>query len=853
MVLRKSYLLLLLLLAGVSMRAQMKDDRKQGEIIQEGMSYLKALEKARGNELQYADRLFELGIYCRNAGLYDQAMIAASVSLPMFAKEYKEASNETMANLKNIFSLKSEDIARNQRGVERYDNALKRVADGIALAAEMATYHKGFEEEVVSFYSGALKYYKMLKEKAGPEYIKTLTQSGTYYLNNGQTDKAQDAFLKAIDADDKRKVLSEDEKSDLKSKLACVYLKREQNKKAKAIVEKLKRADQAPSASVLCAFANMALVEKQDVAASQYVEQAFSDPRLSQLSQFSSLYSTPFLSDILSVFGYTASLFEQNNQLEEALNTYNNMKKLLSRNVGSYTPYYMEYERTYLWTIMGPWFEGMQTFAYKHHAKPGMKELLYENTQLKKKLFLVSSAQLPEDADIQKDKLVLLLRQKSDSLMNRAMLSIQDMESDYVLKITEDVKLADMSCELMRHISRKSKTNYKWSSEWQQTRASLRANEASVDFMTVKSPQDGSILYCAIVLKQDMPSPALVSLCSETVLKAIMSRPEKQRDAMLYQTIWKPLGTYLQQASTVYIAPEGLLNAVSFAALQEDGQYLSKTHALRYLLRTEEISELKKKDDLQMLENGKTPKMKDIFLFGDADFGLPAKLLNKDATRGQGFAYLPGSKLEINEISKCLTKGWNVHPFTGRNATEAAFKSICSRQTRPMVIHISTHGFYLPYSEESKGKGINQDGYSGYYDPMFRTGFALSGANAAWKPDSPLNKPNDGVLTAYEILGLHLEKAELVVLSACNTGVGDIHDGEGVYGLQRAFRFAGAKSMIVSLWEVPDKETAELMKNFYQLWQAGKTHQQAFMQAQRNMMNKYPDEPRKWAGFVMIE
>ena len=135
---------------------------------------------------------------------------------------------------------------------------------------------------------------------------------------------------------------------------------------------------------------------------------------------------------------------------------------------------------------------------------------------------------------------------------------------------------------------------------------------------------------------------------------------------------------------------------------------------------------------------------------------------------------------------------------------------------------------------------------------MMRSGLVLSGANHAWLESSAARDGiEDGILTAFEISQLDLSNVELVVLSACETGLGEIRGSEGVFGLQRAFKMAGVKKMIVSLWEVPDKESAELMTSFYSHWLSGKSIDEAFTQAQGNMRKKY--DPFYWAAFVLVE
>ena len=145
----------------------------------------------------------------------------------------------------------------------------------------------------------------------------------------------------------------------------------------------------------------------------------------------------------------------------------------------------------------------------------------------------------------------------------------------------------------------------------------------------------------------------------------------------------------------------------------------------------------------------------------------------------------------------------------------------------------------------------NENSYSLAVDPLIRSGLILAGGNYAWSGKTPIDGVEDGIATAYEISQLNLSNTELVVLSACETALGDVKGSEGVFGLQRAFKMAGVKKMIVSLWQVPDKETAELMTSFYNYWLKGRSIGEAFAQAQSDMRKKY--SPFYWAAFVLVE
>jgi len=136
--------------------------------------------------------------------------------------------------------------------------------------------------------------------------------------------------------------------------------------------------------------------------------------------------------------------------------------------------------------------------------------------------------------------------------------------------------------------------------------------------------------------------------------------------------------------------------------------------------------------------------------------------------------------------------------------------------------------------------------------PLMRTGLLFAGANNAWALSNPPAGAEDGILTAFELSDLDLSGTELVALSACETGLGDIRGAEGVFGLQRALFMSGVKNIIVSLWDVPDLETMELMDQFYSHLAKGISPEQAFLLSQDEMKSRYKEQPSLWAGFVFI-
>ena len=215
------------------------------------------------------------------------------------------------------------------------------------------------------------------------------------------------------------------------------------------------------------------------------------------------------------------------------------------------------------------------------------------------------------------------------------------------------------------------------------------------------------------------------------------------------------------------------------------------------------------------------------------------------------FAYLPGSNQEIQTIGEAFTEqDWELKSFSGEEALEENIKAL-SGASAPQVMHMATHAYFFPKPGKKVRAGESlASRLKAASNPLFRTGLVLTGANYSWITGQRIGGLNDGILTAYEISNLDLSATDLVVLSACETGLGDIQTGEGVFGLQRAFKLAGVDEMIISLWKVPDEQTQILITSFYQYYLNSGNAAEALHQAQLDMSEDY--RPFFWAGFILF-
>jgi CHAT domain-containing protein len=235
----------------------------------------------------------------------------------------------------------------------------------------------------------------------------------------------------------------------------------------------------------------------------------------------------------------------------------------------------------------------------------------------------------------------------------------------------------------------------------------------------------------------------------------------------------------------------------------------------------------------------------------DTTYSILAKDTTQRFMSGSTITELPGTNVEVASIESVMKPlKYDVRKYITTEATEERLKAVSS----PTILHIATHGFFLNDLEEN-GDGETR-GFTGITDrklkenPLLRSGLLLAGSG---KTIAGQRNPDveDGILTAYEAMNLDLNTTELVVMSACETGLGEIKSGEGVYGLQRAFRSAGAQSVLMSLWKVDDGATQELMSNFYKQWLTSGNKQISFRDAQLKIRQRF-NHPYYWGAFVMV-
>ncbi|MFT3680021.1 MAG: CHAT domain-containing protein [Ferruginibacter sp.] len=497
--------------------------------------------------------------------------------------------------------------------------------------------------------------------------------------------------------------------------------------------------------------------------------------------------------------------------------------------------------------------------------------VLYDHVLLKKGLILSSLLQVRQSVYNSADT-ALLNKYETWLEMKKQLAVLYSGLSTNTEKITN---LEEETNTVEKWLAKQSVTFRKTQQapRWQQVKKQIDEKDAAIEFVSFRyyngKEWTDSVMYGALVIRKNYRSPLFLTLFEKKQLDSIIgesntaaainkvySRGAKgirvlHNTRPLYDIVWKPLEKKLENITRIFYTPAGQLFRVSFAALALDKQKVLC-------------------DNIKLLQCNTTANAgannisltakDDLCLFGGIEYDADTNSLRKNISRHNNsgsefhsqlfkgdykYPFLPGTLAEVKNIGNMAKRfAINARVISGSKATEQSFKNISSNKS-PSVIHIATHGFFDETTNDS-GSQVKR------INPLLKAGLLFAGAQHSINGDR-LPGNEDGIVTALEISNMQLPATRLVVLSACKTALGDIQGDEGVYGLQRAFRIAGAGNLIMSLWEVPDKETADFMELFYKLLFSKKTIQQAFLSAQNGMKRRYRQWPEKWAAWVLVK
>lgn len=542
---------------------------------------------------------------------------------------------------------------------------------------------------------------------------------------------------------------------------------------------------------------------------------------------------------------------------DEGCRLYGQAAQWLQDMVKSQLRYVNSAERGSFWNAAMEKLWTMPFFALQAEATDNaFTEACYNALLFSKSLLLETEKSLQKaiqtegsPEDLEKFKEMLELKEQTSALYRK-----YGADSDTLAVLNDRIQKLDHELT----VRSKSYADYTRFLDWdyQQVRKLLKDKELLVDIVDYV-PQKGEKEYAAFLIRKDREYPLLLRLFTQKELDALML--EKSAD-QLYEgavsekavkLLWDKIRPHAVEGATVYYVPSGKMYQLAWESLStDDGSLLGEHYRFMRLSSAREIARVhtaQESGPSAVLYGGLQYDMTgDEMLAESRKYSVGPQMVMRSTLRGDSaFVALPESGEEVRQIADILTsRKYQVQVHEGISGTEESFLSLsgCS----PRILHLATHGFYFTPSE-----AVSYDYLRGFRDAMYLSGLVLSGGNAVWQgkklPDGVLG----GILTAQDISRLDLSGTELVVLSACQSGQGKVTP-EGLFGLQRAFKKAGAQTLVMTLWRVSDRVTREFMVSFYKHLVHSGDKRKAFEEARQEIRVRYP-EPFYWAGFVMID
>ncbi|MEJ1239376.1 CHAT domain-containing protein [Chryseolinea sp. T2] len=528
--------------------------------------------------------------------------------------------------------------------------------------------------------------------------------------------------------------------------------------------------------------------------------------------------------------------------IEESLTNYENFIKL-------FFPALSEREKAKYWNTIRSDFEFYNTLAFSN--LDDFKDLsgkVYNYQLLTKALLLSSSIKIRErimnSTDENLKSQFNMWTQKKELMTLAISMSPEQLKESEIDPGALQNEVERLEKELSKQSELFGQSFENKRITFDDVRKALKPNETAIELVRYRyfnHDFTDSVVYAALFLKKDFNKPKVIMLQDGKKMETRYfkfyrnSIIGKVADEVSYNIFWKPIVDGIGQSSTIYLSADGIYNQINLEAIPSpDGRYVIDNANIVLVSNTKDLYVQKLKSKSEAPDNTAS-------MFGNPQFYLTAS--SKEL-----IAPLPGTEKEVEQLQFMLKqKGWITSEYLEQAATEEQVKTVNS----PKIFHIATHGFYRPSQQVTLESELGSSEATLNQNPLMRTGLLLRGAGDLMNKTSYNYNMENGILTAYEAMNLNLDKTDLVVLSACETGLGDLEAGEGVYGLQRAFLVAGAKVLVMSMFKVDDEATQQLMLKFYQKWLNSGQLRQSFIDAKKELRVDYP-QPIYWGAFMMI-
>jgi CHAT domain-containing protein len=798
------------------------------------------------NQASYSKVISNLGLLYHTTGRYLKAEELEKRAITLRKNQAGERSIAYAASINNIAVL-YKDMGRYTEAETYLNQAIKlagvnpgkeSAAYAITLNNQAMLYEEmGRFQQAVQLLDEAINIASEVMTEKSTNYQRLLINQALLYQGLGQYTKADEIYKKAIALKEKNTGSLHPDYAHLLNLQAELYMLMKKTTEVEALLKKssdiyFKKfgANHPSYAGVLHNLGNYYRIQNQHVSAYANLNKALSIRTLALGDKHPDVIQTKESVALLDwqAKNYPAAAAGFKAVLDQDMVLINEYFSALS-----------EAEKARFWDKVHPHFDHYASFVADAYQKlPELTGQLYSYQLATKALLLNAGNKIRQQIISSND--VALIKEYQEWLdtkeylshlysMSKSDLSEQKINLDSIENV---VNAKEKSLSAKSSIFR---SGYKSKAiTWKDVQVVLGAEDAVVELIHIKKfnkEATDTIYYGALVLTKESIIPKFVLLKNGNQLEKRYlsyyrnSIQSKTVDAHSYPQYWQEIDKTLGAKKTVYVSIDGVYSQINISTLRmSDGSYLFDRKNFLLVSNSKDIIKLKSET--------LNPSAATAVLVGNPVFGSSGSV-----------SPLPGTKTELETINILLTnEAYNVTSFVQSEASEQNIRRI----SNPKILHIATHGFFIKETGgEEKTMGIETERSA--LNPMLRSGLLLANAEAAINGTSEF-----GILTAYEAMNLNLDKTEIVIMSACETGLGDVKNGEGVYGLQRAFLVAGADALIMSLWKVNDEATQKLMTSFYKNYVLLNSKQEAFKAAQAELKLLYEDA-YYWGAFVLVQ
>src|SRR3989339_114615 len=822
--------------------------------------------------------------YMEMLGRYSDAEPLFKEALEMNRRLYNEDHPELIKTINNL--ARCNQLQGKLREAEPlYQEALDMAhrlysGDSPDLAnyiTNTASFYKlrGNYKKAETLYKESLDMARRIFKGDNPELAISINNMAFFYLDAGNPEKAEPLYIEAYEM--KKRIYNADHPRIAISlcNLASFYETIGINDKAEKFyieaLEMRKRIFKTGHPDLANSLSNLAFLyvneNKYDLAEPLLKEALDINRRLYKIE-------TPLL--VNNIYNL-AKLYEDKKMYAEAEPLYNEACNDVQKIVNSYFPSLSEREKGQFWNTLKGYYDSYNSFALKRvKDNPDITGNMYDNQLATKALLFTSISKVKRRILNSRDS-SLIENYKNWVALKEYLVSLYTYTKDRLNK--ENINLdsiENVANVLEKQISLKSElfadSYEKKKISWRTIQAFLKPDEAAIEIIRFRYREKNltdTIIYAAlIVTEQTTEHPELVVMENGNKLEGWLynfyreNLKSVKHDKESFNLFWSKIYGHIKGIKKIYLSTDGIYNKMNpLTFIGPNDKYLLEEQDIQICNSTKDIivSYYKTQKESNLLNSAELFGNPDFILSSEEKKDSPKKSKTKqsedysfisiDSVSGFKLKSLPASEDEILNIAKFLhSKNWIVHTHLREDALKSEVKSV----SNPRVLHIATHGIFLPDIKSESGNIFGFENKRLLENPLLRSGLFFAGASDFINDTSSrLAEDKNGVLTSYEAMDLDLDHTELVVLSACETGLGEIKNGEGVYGLQRAFQTAGAKTVLMSLWSVGDESTNELMTMFYDNWVSGMTKREAFREAQLAIFNKFK-QPYIWGAFVMV-